>query len=142
MCRLSASMTCRGFSLVELMTAVAIIGVLAAIAIPSFSAYRKSGEVTAAQADLSSCAMRVAPRVSVDPGEADGREEVEAVFAGVCGFTGGEGRRLELILDGADFWLSTVTSSGTLRLSNRGRRQWDRNQDGDVDDPDEGHWRP
>ena len=44
----------KGFSLVELMVVVAIMGTLAAIAIPAYNEYRKSAKKAAYKADLSS----------------------------------------------------------------------------------------
>jgi prepilin-type N-terminal cleavage/methylation domain-containing protein len=45
-----------GFTLIELMIVIAIIGILAAIAIPQFSAYRTRSYNSAAEADIRNAA--------------------------------------------------------------------------------------
>ena len=50
--RIRKKLNNKGFTLIELMIVIAIIGILAAIAIPQFAAYRTKSYNAAGQADL------------------------------------------------------------------------------------------
>ncbi len=61
----------KGFTLIELMIVVAIIGILAAIAIPQFASYRKKSYNTQAKAELKSFYTACQAYFSDNPGVAD-----------------------------------------------------------------------
>jgi general secretion pathway protein G len=99
----------RGFTLMELMICIGIIGILASIAIPNYFRYRERGLVARAKADLETIAFAIT-MLAVDSGKYPSGEfarDFEKGGGHFCGFDGddkGLTGACADFLDGAERW--------------------------------------
>lgn len=149
----------RGFSLIEMLVALAILAIATAVALPIYSTYSVRAERTGIQADLLRCAqgMERHADVAMNYEEAvdtddDGRGDASTgvVSRNICDVASTAYTVTVHTADAARFVLraravsadSAVGRDGMLELDSTGARRWDRNNDGDFDDDGETAWRP
>lgn len=148
-----------GFSLLELMVALAILAVVAALALPAYNAYTERAHRVGAQADLLRCAQGMerhanntlgyAFALDTD-GDGVGDASTGPVSANLCTPDTELYRVRVQAADATRFVLRAEAASaggpmaddGMLELDSTGAMRWDRNHDGDFDDADEFSWRP
>ncbi len=146
-----------GLTLVELLIAVVILGLLAGLGVPALNAYNERSFRAEARADLMACVLALERRAGRNftyagaaDGDGDGLGDADAgpVAAEVCRpVSQAQGRyRIELAGADAGFVLTatpddagSMAGDGFMTVDQFGLRQWDRDNDGQIG-PDEARW--
>lgn len=146
-----------GFTLMELLVALVILGVVSAISLPIYNSYAQRTYRTQAQADLLICAQGLERFAAVNfsyqnsaDGDGDGVGDSNAgpVAAEICQPRSQAESRYQLsVASTVSTYVLTATptgggvaTDGYLTLNEAGARGWDCNNDGDTADANETSW--
>jgi type IV pilus assembly protein PilA len=110
----------RGFTLIELMIVIAIIGILAAIAIPQFSAYRTRAFNAASEADLRNAATAQEAYFVDNQDYASTRDQIAGATYGFMSSTGVTVTVVSASIDGYTMTSSHLSGNKTWTLTGPG----------------------
>lgn len=141
-------MQSRGFTLIELMVAVAIFAVVAAIAVPIYTQYTQRGYRAEVQADMLACAQAFERANAVDFTYANVLDGGGGIDPAVCTPRAVQQGRYNVTAV-ADVNTFTITASpidpgpmagdGDLTLDQAGNRTWNEDNAGGID-PQDNDW--
>jgi len=141
-------MRSRGFTLVELLVALAIMAIVSAIAVPIYTQYSIRTQRTNAEKDLMMCAQsmeRLASTSFTYAGQVGGAD-TGAVTPNICIPSTTLYAITVQAADANTFTIRATPTSGPvindglLEIDANGAQRWDRNNDGDFGDANETSW--
>lgn len=148
----------RGFTLLELLMVVAIIGILSAIAIPQYREYMEKAAVATAKADLTELSSLMERRFVTNGfyglvrGQNTAANCPDLTALPLFNYSPSSGsaaaRKYSISFQGAcsdDVYLLRASrvddaALGYLEINSQGVRRFDKNADGDVTDAGESSW--
>ena len=133
----------QGFTLIELMVAVAILALLSAIALPVYTRYSDRTYRSEAMADLLDCAQALERRASQTfdyLGAAAGGNDDGAIDPAVCQPQSDQRYDITIVGGAANFALTAtpiaprnVDEGRIVTYNSNGQRGWDENDNGAID---------